>query len=319
MMNNTFYPNNNYTNNNFYVLQQIRQVIQCLGISNNIRVLLQRGYSIQQIQQQLPVQWVSRVMNTQQVLQLQFRGYTWNQVQGLVIQEIQRQIININQEIINQRMNQQMMMNTTTMMGNLPSMMMRQPVTIQNKLNNTQIHGNLQLIRTTPNVANQVPLAQTSNKDINSVPKNPINDPIKGYLEEIKNYVQNKMPLLLNKDNLNDQSWSALVDIQGKLSTVLDSSDKSKSVGDYLKYSEWIDQFFEYWQKIMVKTAVSKSFLKYVEERLSKIENPELIDLTQTPKSLQAKDLLNINEVPLNNDKKTERLKLAKRYNTRRI
>ena len=315
MMNNTFYPNNNYTNNNFYVLQQIRQVIQCLGISNNIRVLLQRGYSIQQIQQQLPVQWVSRVMNTQQALQLQFRGYTWNQVQGLVIQEIQRQIININQEIINQRMNQQMMMNTTTMMGNLPSMMMRQPVTIQNKLNNTQIHGNLQLIRTTPNVANQVPLAQTSNKDINSVPKNPINDPIKGYLEEIKNYVQNKMPLLLNKDNLNDQSWSALVDIQGKLSTVLDSSDKSKSVGDYLKYSEWIDQFFEYWQKIMVKTAVSKSFLKYVEERLSKIENPELIDLTQTPKSLQAKDLLNINEVPLNNGKKTERPKLAKRYN----
>ena len=288
------YQNNSYQNNNFYMLQQIRQVIQCLGISNNIRVLLQRGYSIQQIQQQLPVQWVSRVMNTQQVVQLQFRGYTWNQVQGLVIQEIQRQIININQEIINQRM----MMNTTTMMGNLPSMMMRQPVTIQNKLNNTQIHGNLQSIRTTPNVANQLPLSPMPNNNINLVPKNPINDPIKGCLEEIKNYVQNKMQSLLNTDNLNDQSWSTF-----------------KSVGDYLKYSEWIDQFFEYWQKIMGKTAVSKSFLKYVEESLSKIENSELIDLTQKPKDLQAKDLLNINEVPLNNGKKTERPKLAKRYN----
>ena len=209
--------------------------------------MLQRGFQIGQIQQQMQVQWVSRVMNTQQVLQLQFRGYTWNQVQGLVYQEIQRQILNINQERLNANqamLKQQMMMNTTTMMGNLPSMMMRQPVTIQNKLNDTQIHGNLQLIRTTPNVANQVPLAQTSNKDINSVPKNPINDPIKGYLEEIKNYVQNKMPLLLNKDNLNDQSWSALVDIQGKLSSVLDSSDKS--VGDYLKYSKCIDKFFEH-------------------------------------------------------------------------
>ena len=199
---NNGYQNNGYQNNNFYMLQQIRQVIQYLGISNNIRVLLQRGHSIQQIQQQLQVQWVSRVMNTQQVVQLQFRGYTWNQVQGWVYQEIQQQMISINQEIINQRMNQQMMMNTTTMMGNLPSMMMRQPVTIQNKLNNTQIHENLQSIRTTPNVANRLPLSQMPNNNINLVPKNSINDPIKGCLEEIKNYVQNKMQYLLNKDNL---------------------------------------------------------------------------------------------------------------------
>ena len=307
-----------YTNNNFYMLQQqIRQVIQYLGISNNIRFMLQRGFQIGQIQQQMQVQWVSRVMNTQQVAQfIQFRGYTWNQVQEWVIQEIQQQIINVNQTI----MNQQMMNVTNAMMGNLPSMMMnttnmmmRQPVTTQNKLNNTQIQGNLPSIQTTPNVVNQLPLSQMPNNNINLVPENSINDPIKGYLEDIKDYVQNKMQSLLNEDNLKDQDWETLVGIQLKLSTVLDSPDKS--VGDYLKYSECIDKFFEYWQEITERKAGYNSFLNYVAKYLSGLKNSQLINSTQPPKKLQAKDLLNTKKRLLNNGGKTQRSKLAKRYN----
>ncbi len=324
---NNNYPNNNYPNNNLYVLQyQIQQAIQGLRISDNIRFMLQRGWQIQQIQQQMQPQWVSNVMNNQQVLQfIQFHGYTWNQVQGWVNQEIQRQVSNI----INTIMSQQTMnviTTTTTMMANVVTNMMmntntmmrqmRQQITTQNKLNNTQIQGNLPSIQTPQNAVNQLPSPQTSNNNINSVPENSINDQITGYLEEIKKYVEQVMPSLLNEKKFNEQSWTDFMDIQQKLGMVLVYfSNSKKENSDYLNYSKCIDDFFKYWEDITANEAVFKSFLDYVEETLSKLDNSQLVGLTQPTKRLKAPDLFKVKEHSPNNGKKTERSKLARRYN----